>query len=194
MATPAQILANRQNALKSTGPRTEEGKAVSRFNALKTGIHAKSMVIPGEDAAELEKLAAGYHSRFQPADPVERFLVDSMVNAEWQLRRFRKSKRAYGSSLSLGRNPELAKATVKISRSSLGSIAASKPSNALTTAHSASCSASRQHAFWRNPPRSTIRISAHAPKNWLRCANPQPKWQQPPPVGRQRALRNLWTT
>ena len=90
MATPAQILANRQNALKSTGPRTEEGKAVSRFNALKTGIHAKSMVIRGEDAAELEKLAADYHTRFQPADPVERFLVDSMVNAEWQLRRFRK--------------------------------------------------------------------------------------------------------
>jgi len=90
MATPAQILATRQNALKSTGPRTEEGKAVSRFNALKTGIEAKSMVIPGEDAAELEKLAADYHTQFQPADPVERFLVDSMVNAEWQLRRFRK--------------------------------------------------------------------------------------------------------
>ena len=90
MATPAQILATRQNALKSTGPRTEEGKAVSRFNALKTGIHAKSMVIPGEDAAELEKLAADYHTRFQPADPVKRFLVDSMITAEWQLRRFRK--------------------------------------------------------------------------------------------------------
>jgi len=90
MATPAQILANRQNASKSTGPRSAEGKAVSRFNALKTGIDAKSQVIRGEDAAELEALAANYEKQFQPADPLERFLVDSLINAEWQLRRLRK--------------------------------------------------------------------------------------------------------
>ena len=87
MATAAQILANRRNALRSTGPRSEEGKAASRFNALKTGIQAKSRVIPGEDPAELEELAAGYHLQFQPSTPLERFLVDTVVNAEWQLRR-----------------------------------------------------------------------------------------------------------
>ena len=90
MATPAQILANRQNALKSTGPRSVEGKAVSRFNALKTGIDAKAQVIPGENPGELEALIAAYDQQFQPCDPLERFLVDSMVNAEWQLRRLRK--------------------------------------------------------------------------------------------------------
>lgn len=88
MATPAQIQANRRNALRSTGPRSEEGKAVSRFNALKTGIQAKSQVIPGEDPAELEQLAADYHLQFQPATPLERFLVDTLVSAEWQLRRY----------------------------------------------------------------------------------------------------------
>ena len=60
MATPAQILANRQNALKSTGPRSAEGKAVSRFNALKTGIDAKAQVIPGENPAELQALIDAY--------------------------------------------------------------------------------------------------------------------------------------
>ena len=89
MSTPAQILANQRNALRSTGPRSVEGKAVSRFNALKTGIQAKSQVIPGEDPAELQKLADDYHLQFRPATPVERFLVDSLVNAEWQLRRYR---------------------------------------------------------------------------------------------------------
>lgn len=88
MATPAQIQANRRNALLSTGPRSDEGKAVSRFNALKTGIQAKSQVIPGEDPDELEQLAAGYHLQFRPSTPLESFLVDTLVNAEWQLRRY----------------------------------------------------------------------------------------------------------
>ena len=87
MATFRQVEANRRNALKSTGPASPEGKAVSRFNALKTGIHAQSQVIPGEDPAELEELAENYHRQFPPATPLERFLVDSLVNADWQLRR-----------------------------------------------------------------------------------------------------------
>jgi len=88
MATPNQIDANRRNAQRSTGPRTPEGKAVSRLNAMKTGITAKSIVIPGEDAAELETLSAEYHDQFQPATALERFLVDALISADWQLRRF----------------------------------------------------------------------------------------------------------
>jgi hypothetical protein len=38
MATPRQIEANRRNAQKSTGPRTEAGRARSRLNALKHGL------------------------------------------------------------------------------------------------------------------------------------------------------------
>ncbi len=90
MATLSQIEANRLNAVKSTGPRSAEGKAASRFNALKTGIDAESMVIPGEDPRVLEELAAEYHERFEPSTPDHRFLVDTLVNAEWQLRRLRK--------------------------------------------------------------------------------------------------------
>ena len=73
MATPAQIEANRRNAQRSTGPRSVEGKAVSRFNALKSGIDAKSLVIPGEDPAELEALVANYYLQFPAATPVEAF-------------------------------------------------------------------------------------------------------------------------
>ncbi|MGD0499832.1 MAG: hypothetical protein ABSC23_15490, partial [Bryobacteraceae bacterium] len=77
-------------AQKSSGPRSVEGKAVSRFNALKTGIDAKSNVIPGEDPDALEALAAEYHERFLPSAPEQRFLVDSLVASEWMLRRLRK--------------------------------------------------------------------------------------------------------
>lgn len=87
MPTSRQIEANRRNALLSTGPRTPEGKSVSRLNALKSGINARTQVIPGEDPAELQAMADGYHQEWQPATSLERFLVDSLVRAEWLLQR-----------------------------------------------------------------------------------------------------------
>jgi hypothetical protein len=90
MATLPQIEANRRNSQKSTGPRSVEGKTVSRFNALKTGIDAKSQVIPGEESAELTALAEQYRARFQPATPEQRLMIDTLVTADWRLRRYRK--------------------------------------------------------------------------------------------------------
>jgi hypothetical protein len=90
MTSQLQIQANRKNSQKSTGPRSRAGKAVSRFNALKSGLHAQSQVIPGEDAAELEALAASYREQFQPESPQDSVLVDSLIAADWQLRRLRK--------------------------------------------------------------------------------------------------------
>jgi hypothetical protein len=90
MATIQQIEANRLNAQKSTGPRSVEGKAVSRFNATKTGIDAKSQIIRGEDPAELDALTAEYQERWHPATPEQRLLVDILIHDEWLLRRFRR--------------------------------------------------------------------------------------------------------
>jgi hypothetical protein len=90
MSTEHQIKANRRNSQKSTGPRSPEGKAKTRFNALKSGLHVQSQVIPGEDAAELEALAADYREQFHPDSPETFVLVDSLIAADWQLRRLRK--------------------------------------------------------------------------------------------------------
>src|ERR1035441_1031156 len=84
MATPAQITANRANAQKSTGPRSAEGRSASRFNALKHGIDAASLVIPGEDPAEFDALAAEYSGEFRPQSPSEFFHVETMLRADWQ--------------------------------------------------------------------------------------------------------------
>ncbi len=48
------------------------------------------MVIPGEESEELDSLAAEYHRQFQPSTALERFLVDALVAADWQLRRLRR--------------------------------------------------------------------------------------------------------
>src|ERR1035438_1906055 len=87
MATPAQIAANRANAQMSTGPRSAEGKSASRFNALKHGIDAASIVIPSEDPADYDALAADYLSDFRPQSPSESFHVQTMLRADWQKRR-----------------------------------------------------------------------------------------------------------
>ena len=87
MATPAQINANRANAQKSTGPRSVEGKSASRFNALKHGIDAASIVIPGEDPADYDALAAHYLHEYRPQSASESFHVDTMLRADWHKRR-----------------------------------------------------------------------------------------------------------
>jgi hypothetical protein len=87
MATPAQINANRANAQKSTGPRSAEGKSASRFNALKHGIDAASIVIPGEDPADYDCLVAQYLHEYRPQSASESFHVDNMIRADWQKRR-----------------------------------------------------------------------------------------------------------
>src|ERR1035441_7537341 len=84
MATPAQIAANQANAQKSTGPRSVEGKSVSRFNALKHGIDAASIVIPGEDPADYDALADHYLQEFRPKSASESFHVGAMLRADWQ--------------------------------------------------------------------------------------------------------------
>jgi len=81
MATQAQIDANRANALRSTGPRTPEGKTASSRNALKHGLDAEAMILPGEDPAAFAALAASYREEYKPSGPTEEFLVSVMFRA-----------------------------------------------------------------------------------------------------------------
>ncbi len=56
MTSDKQLRANQRNALKSTGPRTPEGKAAIRRNALKHGLLSQEVLLPGEDEAALKDL------------------------------------------------------------------------------------------------------------------------------------------
>src|SRR3979411_1484627 len=87
MATPAQITANRANAQKSTGPRTDAGKSASRFNALQHGLDAQSLVIPGGDTAEYDPPHRASTASLPPASPAEAFHIDAMIRADWNKRR-----------------------------------------------------------------------------------------------------------
>jgi hypothetical protein len=107
MATNAQITANRANARKSTGPRSVEGKSASSMNALKHGADAASIVIPGEDPAAYEALAADYRHDLQPSGAVEEFQVGTIIHADWQLRRLeRVEAKLYRELISQGAIPD----------------------------------------------------------------------------------------
>src|ERR1051326_4420665 len=87
MATPAQILANRENSKHSTGPRTPEGKEISNANAKTHGFSAADPVLPHEDRSQFDALVERYESEFAPTTAHEEFLLRQMVGARWKLDR-----------------------------------------------------------------------------------------------------------
>ena len=66
MASPAQILANRNNAHRSTGPKTAEGKQAASHNATRHGLAGTQIVIPGEDATPMKTSARDSTNRTSP--------------------------------------------------------------------------------------------------------------------------------
>src|ERR1700688_4310927 len=75
MSTTAQVLANRENSLKSTGPRTPEGKLITSRNGISHGLtSAGDPVLPHEDRNAFSALLRSYRSDFSPTTEHENFL------------------------------------------------------------------------------------------------------------------------
>ena len=87
MSTEKQRSANRENAQKSTGPKTLAGKARSARNAIQHGLYCQEVVLPWEDAAAYEELEQSFWDTCNPVDAIEAALVRQMTAAEWKLQR-----------------------------------------------------------------------------------------------------------
>jgi hypothetical protein len=87
MATQKQIKANRQNAKKSTGPKTAEGKATVSKNAVKHGLFAAEAVVTSEDPAEYEAYRDEFFAEMKPAGAIETMLAERFVSLAWRLLR-----------------------------------------------------------------------------------------------------------
>src|SRR4029077_18457647 len=94
MATDAQIEANQANALKSTGPRTMEGKMKSRRNALKHGLASEGKVLPIEDTQNYIERLAKWSSEVKPQCDMEQYQLESAVFATVQLDRCKRHEQA----------------------------------------------------------------------------------------------------
>ena len=87
MTTFRQIEANRRNALKSTGPRTETGKQQSRRNAVRHGLAAETVIGLLEDAEGYRQFEAAVIADYDAQSAVERELVLRLASVLWRLRR-----------------------------------------------------------------------------------------------------------
>jgi hypothetical protein len=87
MSTEAQINANRQNAQKSTGPKTSEGKAAVSQNALKHGLYSAADVVFDEHQEDYDLLKEKMLAEMRPAGYMELMLAERIVSLSWRLKR-----------------------------------------------------------------------------------------------------------
>ena len=95
VASSRRAEAARRNGAKSRGPKTEEGKLRSSQNSLKHGMHARTLILPGESQEEYDQLRDEYLEQFAPAGPAEKHEVETLYNAEFRIRRMRRMEVAH---------------------------------------------------------------------------------------------------
>ena len=87
MASERQLLANRLNAQRSTGPRTFRGKSRSRRNALKHGLTARTIVPGVEDKDDFSNFSARIASSYRVSSALQQELLSRLTGILWRLRR-----------------------------------------------------------------------------------------------------------
>jgi len=87
MTSLRQFEANRRNAVRSTGPRTEDGKQASRRNALRHGLTAETVIEGLEDSEDYRGFEAAIIADYDAQTAVERELVLRLASLLWRLRR-----------------------------------------------------------------------------------------------------------
>src|SRR6266566_2174621 len=87
MTSFRQIEANRRNAIRSTGPSTDEGKRRSRRNAIRHGLCAETVIENVEDIEDYRAFEAAVIADYDAQTAVERELVLRLASLLWRLRR-----------------------------------------------------------------------------------------------------------
>ena len=87
MTSLKQIEANRRNALKSTGPTSEDGKQRSCRNAIRHGLTVETIVEGLEDPEDYKAFETAITADYDPQSAVERELILRLASLLWRLRR-----------------------------------------------------------------------------------------------------------
>jgi hypothetical protein len=85
-------LANQRNAQKSTGPKTPEGKARSKLNAVTHGVFCQEIILMKEDEPLYKDLRRQFIRDLKPQRMIEMQMVDKIVECTWKQRRLRVSE------------------------------------------------------------------------------------------------------
>jgi hypothetical protein len=126
MTTNAKILANRLNALKSTGPRTAEGKAIASQNSVKHGLLAERDVITSESQADFDQYRQQLLDELSPVTPMESVLAERIVTLSWRLKRV---GRFQNQAIDCLNSEDASDPLKKLTRSLFRNIAGESPGN-----------------------------------------------------------------
>jgi hypothetical protein len=85
--SPDRLAANRANAQHSTGPTSQQGKAKSSLNAVKTGLTGQTVLLSTDDAVAYQQHLDRHFKRYSPANDEEHTLVQFIADTEWRLLR-----------------------------------------------------------------------------------------------------------
>jgi len=85
--SPAQLAANLANSLKSTGPRTSEGKSKVSLNAVKSGLTGRTVVLPSDDAELYQAHLRAFQKICAPVGHLEACLTQTLADTQWRLDR-----------------------------------------------------------------------------------------------------------
>jgi hypothetical protein len=96
-----QMEANRRNAEKSSGPRTEAGKKISSLNALRHGLTSRVVVLPSEDLSAYKKFSDEFLASLAPETFPETQCAQTIIDTQWRLNRVRSLEEGM---LALGHN------------------------------------------------------------------------------------------
>jgi len=89
---PSARKQNCLNAKRSTGPKSIQGKEISRCNSLTHGLTAKVVILPEENPADIKAQADAWHDACQPKNHDEKVLVERLALASRQLERIAKAE------------------------------------------------------------------------------------------------------
>ncbi len=85
--TPAQSEASRCNGRRSKGPRSAEGRERAAWNALRHGLCARRLLLPGESAEEFAELEGRLREELRPEGVLAEELFARILALLWRLRR-----------------------------------------------------------------------------------------------------------
>lgn len=102
MASKKQVQANQQNALKSTGPKSLEGKHKVSVNRITHGILSDKLLLADENPQDYQSLLDDLQAQLSPVGALELSVVEKIAVILWRQRRLVSAETA---TIELGVNP-----------------------------------------------------------------------------------------
>jgi hypothetical protein len=78
-----RLIANQQNAQKSSGPRSEAGKKKVSMNAIKHNFCGQTVIVLEHEREAYNAHFQSFRDEYQPVGPTEQYMVQTLADLSW---------------------------------------------------------------------------------------------------------------